>query len=111
MAVSPPETARLGARLEVVTYHRYPLLACFSQPSDPRYPTIPNLLTLDASARDCSPESRRRSPSRTATAPKFRVEELNSVACMGQAGVSDTFASALWMLDTLFSMARAGVDG
>ena len=31
---------------------------------------------------------------------------------LGQArGVSDTFASALWMLDTLFNMASVGVDG
>ena len=40
-----------------------------------------------------------------------RIDELNSVACAGQPGVSDTFASALWMLDTLFAMARSGVDG
>ena len=29
----------------------------------------------------------------------------------GRAGVSDTFASALWALDTLFNFASAGVDG
>ena len=33
------------------------------------------------------------------------------MACKGQPGVSDTFASSLWMLDTLFAMARSGVDG
>jgi hypothetical protein len=32
------------------------------------------------------------------------------VTCGGQAGVSNTFASALWTLDTQFWMARAGVD-
>ncbi len=45
---------------------------------------------------------------------EFRVDELNSAAlahCLGRTGVSDTFASALWMLDTLFSMASVGVDG
>ena len=41
---------------------------------------------------------------------RFRVDELNSVACSGKRGVSDTFASALWMLDTLFNLAQAGVD-
>jgi hypothetical protein len=41
---------------------------------------------------------------------KFRVDELNSVSCSGKRGVSDTFASALWMLDTLFNLAQAGVD-
>ncbi len=42
---------------------------------------------------------------------RLRVDELNSVACRGKAGVSDTFASALWATDALFSLARAGVDG
>jgi hypothetical protein len=42
---------------------------------------------------------------------QFRLDELNSVSCSGKRGVSDTFASALWMLDTLFSVASVGVDG
>src|SRR6202000_67658 len=41
----------------------------------------------------------------------LRVDELNSVACRGKAGVSDTFARALWVTDALFGLARAGVDG
>jgi hypothetical protein len=41
---------------------------------------------------------------------QFRVDELNSVSCRGKRGVSDTFASALWMLDTLFNLASVGVD-
>jgi Glycosyl hydrolase family 79 C-terminal beta domain len=96
--------------LKIVTYHRYPLLACFSQPGDPRYPSIPNLLDSDA-ARDLLQgvgDTISFAHRRGAT---VRIDELNSVACAGQPGVSDTFASALWMLDTLFAMARAGVDG
>jgi hypothetical protein len=41
----------------------------------------------------------------------FRLDELNSASCSGKWGVSDTFASALWLLDTLFDLARIGVDG
>ena len=41
----------------------------------------------------------------------MRADELNSVSCGGARGVSDTFASALWVLDTLFNMARTGADG
>ena len=41
----------------------------------------------------------------------FRVAEMNSASCEGAAGVSDTFASALWALDTMFNMASVGVDG
>jgi hypothetical protein len=42
---------------------------------------------------------------------RLRVDEMNSVSCGGQAGVSNTFASALWSLDALFEMARVGVAG
>jgi hypothetical protein len=41
----------------------------------------------------------------------FLVTEFNSIACKGRRGVSDTFASALWGLDTLFELARVGVSG
>ena len=41
----------------------------------------------------------------------FRVGEMNSIACDGEAGVSDTFASALWVVDALFELAKVGVDG
>ena len=41
----------------------------------------------------------------------FRVAEMNSASCQGAGGVSDTFASALWALDTMFNMAAVGVDG
>src|SRR6202044_1846291 len=44
----------------------------------------------------------------------FRVDEMNSAAlarCLGRSGVSATFSSALWALDTLFNMAAIGVDG
>ena len=41
----------------------------------------------------------------------LRIDELNSVSCGGKRGVSDTFASALWILDTLFQFVHAGIDG
>ena len=39
-----------------------------------------------------------------------RVTELNSAACGGRPGLSDTFVSALWLTDTLFALLREGVD-
>ena len=42
---------------------------------------------------------------------KFRLTELNSVTCGGKTGVSNTFATALWAPDALFTLMRAGVDG
>jgi hypothetical protein len=47
----------------------------------------------------------------TAHHAPLRVDEMNGISCGGTSGVSDTFASALWMLDTLFEMARTGVSG
>ena len=41
----------------------------------------------------------------------FRVDEINSVACGGKRGISDTFAAALWALDSTFELARIGVSG
>ncbi|MDQ6817365.1 MAG: glycosyl hydrolase family 79 C-terminal domain-containing protein [Actinomycetota bacterium] len=95
--------------LREVTFHYYPLSRCVNNPASPQYPTVSNLLSWGATQGLVSGLSRY-----TTLAHRhgvvFRVDELNSVTCHGRAGVSDTFASALWMLDTLFQMARAGVD-
>jgi hypothetical protein len=41
----------------------------------------------------------------------LRVDETNSAFGFGQPGVSDVFASALWGLDHLFTLAELGVAG
>ena len=41
----------------------------------------------------------------------LRLTEINSVTCGGLAGVSNTFATALWAPDALFELMRAGVSG
>jgi hypothetical protein len=96
--------------LKLVTYHRYPLRACLSNPAAPGYPTIQSLLSDQSSAglaRSLTPY--------VATAHRnhlaFRLDELNSASCSGKRGVSNAPASALWILDTLFNLARVGVDG
>jgi hypothetical protein len=40
----------------------------------------------------------------------LRVAELNSAPCGGAPGVSDTFAAALWLADSLFELVRLGAD-
>ncbi len=101
---------RRHPRLTIVTYHRYPLDRCFTTPKDPTYPTISNLMKPASSSGLAASVA---GYVRTALAhgDAFRVDELNSVACSGKPGISNTFASALWMLDTLFAMAREGVTG
>jgi hypothetical protein len=97
-------------RLKLITYHRYPLRACVSDPSAKGFPTIPALLA-DSSSHGLAQGLA--GYVRTAHAHKlsFRVGEMNSASCKGLPGVSDTFASALWALDTLFNLASVGVDG
>jgi hypothetical protein len=97
-------------RVRIVTFHRYPLHRCFTEPGAPTYPTIPNLLGRRSSS---GPALSLRAAVRVAHSHGLvlRADELNSVSCGGARGVSDTFASALWVLDTLFNMAAVGVDG
>jgi hypothetical protein len=96
--------------VRVVTLHRYPLNRCFTTPASPSYPTVASLLSVSASRGLVSGLTRyvRIAHQR---ADAFRIDEMNSVACGGKTGVSDTFASALWALEALFAAARSGVDG
>lgn len=96
--------------LNLVTYHRYPLRACVTDPSAKGYPSIPSLLS-DASASGLARGLTHFAGVAHAHHRSFRLTELNSASCEGTPGVSDTFASALWALDTLFNMEGAGVDG
>jgi hypothetical protein len=41
----------------------------------------------------------------------IRVDEMNAITCGGTRGVSDSFATALWMTNTLFGMDKLGVEG
>ena len=100
------ERSELGA----VSGHLYPFSKCVKHESNPSYPTVARLLSWQASgglAKDIA--------GAVAVAHraglKFRLTELNSVTCGGKAGVSNTFATALWAPDALFTLMRAGVDG
>jgi len=97
-------------RLGLVTYHRYPLRACSTDPTAPDFPSIANLLADSSSSGLAQPVAAYAQIAHAHGLP-FRIAEMNSASCEGAAGVSDTFASALWALDTLFNFAAAGVDG
>ncbi len=101
---------RRTPRLTTMTVHRYPLRNCYVAPSSPQYPTVANLLS-SYSTVGLADSVKRWVSIAHGQHRQLRVDELNSVACTGKAGVSDTFASALWATDALFSLARAGVDG
>jgi hypothetical protein len=97
-------------RVATMTVHRYPLRNCYVPPSSPQYPSISHLLSSYATA-GLAASLKRWIGIAHGQHRLLRVDELNSVACRGKEGVSDTFASALWITDALFSLAHAGVDG
>lgn len=97
-------------RVRMATFHRYPLHRCFNPRNSPTYPTIANLLAPVASSGPAVSLEAAIAVAHARGIP-FRSDELNSVSCGGARGVSDTFASSLWILDTLFNMARVGADG
>jgi hypothetical protein len=97
-------------RLKLVTYHRYPLRNCTTNPADPTFASIPNLLAAYSSAGLAAPLSPFVKTAASHHLP-LRIAEMNSASCEGTAGVSDTFASALWALDTMFNFASRGVQG
>lgn len=99
-----------SSRVRMLTFHGYGTNGCTRNPAAPGYPTIPHLLSpaasrglVDGFAPDVALAHR--------DGASIRLDELGSVTCNGRAGVSNTMASALWVMDALFSLAAAGVDG
>jgi hypothetical protein len=75
-----------------------------------QYPTIAHLLANYATTK-LAADLRPWIALAHAQHRQIRVDELNSEACRGRSGISDTFAGALWVTDALFSPAAVGVDG
>ncbi|MBV9818283.1 MAG: hypothetical protein JOZ07_08060 [Solirubrobacterales bacterium] len=105
-----PDFLAADPRVRTMTLHRYPLRNCFVPPSDPQYPTLSHLLAPYATSGLASSLGRWIAIAHHAHR-LLRVDELNSVACRGRNGVSDTFATSLWAVDALFSLLDVGVDG
>lgn len=101
--------AHARALLGTVSAHRYPYSACL-RPRSSASPTLARLLSERASAGNARQVRAAVAAAHRVGLP-FRMTELNSVTCGGRAGVSDTFATALWAPDALFELLRNGVDG
>ncbi|HEY5316777.1 MAG TPA: glycosyl hydrolase family 79 C-terminal domain-containing protein, partial [Solirubrobacteraceae bacterium] len=99
-----------ASRVRIVTWHAYGLNQCVTTPSSPQYPSVPNLLSPLASRGVVNGISPYVALAHDVGAT-FRIDEMNSVTCNGRLGVSNTFASALWVMDALFAIAADGVDG
>jgi hypothetical protein len=96
-------------RLGIVSGHRYQYSGCAAR-SSRSYPTIARLLSEHATAGTAQTLTPAVRFAHRAGLP-FRLTELNSVTCGGLAGVSNTFATALWAPDALFELLHAHVDG
>ncbi len=92
------------------TAHAYAAVKCVHDPAAPEYPSIPHVLALGAS-RDQLAGLQGFIALARSRGDGFRVDEMGTVSCSGLRGVSNSMASALWVLDGLFSMDRAGVNG
>jgi hypothetical protein len=96
----------LPARLKLVTEHVYPLKNCSASARNSvssffRRLSIEGLAdfvhkTVEMAAAHHEP---------------LRVGEINGVTCGGKAGVSNSFAEALWALNVLPALWQAGVQG
>jgi hypothetical protein len=93
-------------KVAVATVHAYPLKHCVAS----NHVTIGEMLAASSSEGLASGVAPLAAVAHRHHVP-LRIDEINSVSCGGQRGVSDTYATALWSLDTLFALARAGVDG
>ena len=89
--------------------HRYALTAC-PGPHSPLYPTIARLLDEQSSTGLAEGLPEMAGPGHAA-GRTVRLSEFAQNSCPGDHGVSDSFATALWAPDALFSLVAAGVDG
>jgi hypothetical protein len=97
-------------RVRIVTLHRYPLQRCYVRPGSRVYPTIAHLLTpwsttglADSVAKDVALAH--------AHGLQIRIDEVNTISCGRAPAVDESFASALWVVQTLFAFAHTGADG
>jgi Glycosyl hydrolase family 79 C-terminal beta domain len=104
--------AKLGSfldaepRVGLVTVHAYPLKHCTAS----KVITAAQLLSEQSTHGLAASVAPYVAVARAHHHP-LRLDEMNGISCGGYRGVSDTFTSALWVLDTLFELSRVGVAG
>ncbi len=95
----------IDQRPALLTGHHYPL-SCEEVPA----PTIARLLSPQIRRKEEAALRRDTSISQASEIP-FRLDETNSVSCGGVAGVSNTFAAALWAVGYIARAMGMGVAG
>ncbi len=99
-----------GRHVSLVTVHAYPAIRTCLPPTNPDYPTVRAYLR-DGVAQGVANSLRYVISASLVAHRPVRLTEVGSSTCGGLAGRTDTFATALWAPDLLFSLLAAGVDG
>jgi hypothetical protein len=103
--------ATLGAflkgepRVKLATFHAYPLKHC-----TPHVVTISQLLSPAATSGFARAQAAYVNAAHR-RGRRAQLDEMNGITCGGYRGVSNSFASALWVLDVLFELDKVGLDG
>jgi hypothetical protein len=92
-----------------IAIHMYGSSICWA-PTSPLWPTIPRLLYGSDMTRLQGIIGKGVAFAHS-HGMQMRVTEFNSVSCGGNPGVADTFATALWAPDALFTFMQGGVSG
>jgi hypothetical protein len=98
--------SRLPSRLKLVTVHAYALKDC----SHLAHLSVSDFFTR-ASIQGLADSIHGEVKAAAAHGKPLRVDEINGVTCGGKAGVSNSFGEALWALNVLPALWRAGVQG
>ncbi|HEX5225395.1 MAG TPA: glycosyl hydrolase family 79 C-terminal domain-containing protein [Solirubrobacteraceae bacterium] len=99
------EAEALAQQPALLTGHHYPL-GCASVPP----PAIPTLLSANTRHRESGSLHAYMHVAKVNRIP-LRIDESNSVSCGGVAGISNTFASALWAAGYIAETMAAGASG
>lgn len=98
--------SHLPAHLKLATVHLYPLKNC----SRGAHPLLSQLLAR-SSIQGLADSAHGMARAAAAHGEPLRVDELNAITCGGKAGLSNSFGEALWALNVLPALWRAGVQG
>jgi uncharacterized protein (TIGR03437 family) len=105
-----PFARQFGSRIALLTQHTYPLAPVSVNPNAANAASIPHLL---GSAIRNTEDSNGSALQQIAQGQKipWRMAETNSSYSGGERGVSDVFASALWGVDYMFTLAGRSAAG
>lgn len=100
---------RFGDELFSLSLHNYPTTTCAIRPHGARRVHMDEILERKASQGQAEKYRNVAALAAAHDLPLY-IGEANSASCGGQKGVSDAFGSALWVLDYLAEMSKAGAE-